>query len=140
MNLFAALALGLLVSAVGVSLDSFPDCPLITEIVNVTLPMPKHLFYVPLNLSYMNTATLGPMSTAALRCAVVCSPYASCCCIFGFHECLYRPFGRILKPILSICTLGVTGKSLILLELKHQCIFLGTINTIIVSVTASKPL
>ena len=50
---------------------SFPACPGISNIpINAPLPAAADFFYVPLNVSYMNTATLGPMPRPALSCAV----------------------------------------------------------------------
>jgi selenocysteine lyase/cysteine desulfurase len=48
---------------------TLPECEEISQLPAV-LPAPISQFYVPKNVSYMNTATLGPMPRAALKCAV----------------------------------------------------------------------
>lgn len=50
--------------------ESLPDCQTINDLVNKSLPVDIDLFYVKPGISYMNTATLGPMPRAALKCAV----------------------------------------------------------------------
>lgn len=48
--------------------DSLPACDALSTINS--LPVPMSEFYVHANVSYMNSATLGPMPRAALACAV----------------------------------------------------------------------
>lgn len=50
--------------------DSLPACEAMDMLANSTLPASKDLFYIKRNISYMNTATLGPMPRPALQCAV----------------------------------------------------------------------
>ena len=49
--------------------DEFPPCVALDS-AETSLPVPLSRFYVNANVSYMNSATLGPMPRAALRCAV----------------------------------------------------------------------
>lgn len=50
--------------------QALPPCPAIDKLPSPVLPAPRDLFYVKHNVSYMNTATLGPMPRPALKCAV----------------------------------------------------------------------